>query len=156
MVPDSALSDAIAWLDANAESEPGGPKFRGTHPGYVQLVLSLAGKPHKGAILDLLDEPVSADGKDREGRAGWEIENPRLGRGHLPDWARSDKVWTLDYLDMRDDRLNAFGMVPRGETRTVTYAVRAVTAGTFAVPAARAEAMYDPEVWGRTGGSWTW
>lgn len=84
--------------------------------------------------------------------AGWEIENPRLGRGALPDWVNADSVWSLDYLDLKDDRLNAFGALEPNQTVTVVYAVRAVTGGTFTAPEARAEAMYDPTLWARTGG----
>lgn len=376
VVPDGALTDAIEWLDRNAESEPGGPKFRGTHPGYVQYVLSRSGKPHAGSVAKLLtDDPEPKDGKGKEGRyllmaalyqggdrryerqlkavdtspitdertngwsyysdlrrrgmtlavyhelfgrdpsangladivadglekqqsahfttqelmwgvtglgkwvgtpekglptpelffngtkvapdrdrdagngqvawkvagaskaeslrivlpdaaagkltlvsttegvkpdetlplggkgmtvnrrwrtsdggtlasqhalgdlvyvelsltnthgsdienvalvdripAGWEIENPRLGRGSLPDWAMTDDLWTPEYMDIRDDRFQVFGKLPRGQTVRVIYAIRAVTAGRFTIPPVSAEAMYDPRIWARTDG----
>ena len=38
-----------------------------------------------------------------------------------------------------------------GETGTVVYAVRAVTAGRFTIPPVEAEAMYDPRIWAREG-----
>ena len=89
--------------------------------------------------------------------AGFEIENPNLGRSaSKPEWVDSDELWQADHMDLRDDRVEVFGTLQEGEKRTVVYAVRAVTAGTFALPTAEAEAMYDPRNWSRVhGGSVT-
>jgi alpha-2-macroglobulin len=83
--------------------------------------------------------------------AGFEIENPRLGRGTRPEWA-GDDLWTPDYMDVRDHELAIFGKIPARGTARVIYAVRAVTAGTFTLPPAEAEAMYDPATWAREAG----
>lgn len=83
--------------------------------------------------------------------SGWEIENPRLGRGTLPDWAQDEEVWEVDYMDLKDDRFMVFGGLEPRATRVVVYAVRATTAGRFTLPGAWAEAMYDPEIWSRVG-----
>lgn len=94
--------------------------------------------------------------------AGFEVENPRLGRGFTADWVERDDQWALDFLNMRDDRLEAFGTLQPGETRKVVYTVRAVTSGTYTVPPVEAGAMYDPTLWARekggtavVGGPWT-
>jgi uncharacterized protein YfaS (alpha-2-macroglobulin family) len=84
--------------------------------------------------------------------AGWEIENPRLGRGGPASWVSPDDLWKADFLDVRDDKLAVFGSLDRGETRKVVYAVRAVTAGQFTLPPVEAEAMYDPRLWAREAG----
>jgi uncharacterized protein YfaS (alpha-2-macroglobulin family) len=84
--------------------------------------------------------------------AGFEIENPRLGRGGGADWIDANALWRPDFLDVRDDRLAVFGALEKGETRKVVYAVRAVTAGRFTLPPVEAEAMYDPSRWAREGG----
>ena len=81
--------------------------------------------------------------------AGWEIENPRLGRGGLADFIDRDDLWDADYLSLRDDRLEMFGALERGEERQVVYALRAVTAGRYTAPPVEAEAMYDPAIWAR-------
>ncbi len=81
--------------------------------------------------------------------AGFEIENARLGRGALPDWASEDSTWTPDYLDLRDDRVQVYGALSRGSEAEVVYAVRAVTAGSFTWPDVGAESMYDPKTWSR-------
>jgi alpha-2-macroglobulin len=81
--------------------------------------------------------------------AGWEIENPRLGRGGLADFIDRDALWEADYLSLRDDRLEMFGALERGDERQVVYALRAVTAGQYTAPPVEAEAMYDPSIWAR-------
>lgn len=85
--------------------------------------------------------------------AGWEIENPRLGRSEAtPEWVDSDRLWEADHLDLRDDRIEVFGQLQQAEIRQIVYAVRAVTAGRFQLPTAEAEAMYDPANWARAHG----
>ncbi len=84
--------------------------------------------------------------------AGWEIENPRLGRGSLPDWTSAGDLWVPEYMDIRDDRFQVFGSLERGQRVRVVYAVRAVTAGTFQIPPVFGEAMYDGRIWARQAG----
>jgi alpha-2-macroglobulin len=84
--------------------------------------------------------------------AGWELENSRLSGGELPDWVDERTLWRADHMNLRDDRLEVFGELPRGASRSVVYVVRAVTAGNFIAPEVKAEAMYDPAVWAREPG----
>ncbi len=84
--------------------------------------------------------------------AGWEIENPRLGRGQALNWLTPDRLWDADYMNLRDDRLEMFGGLKPGEKREVVYALRAVTAGRFTIPPVEAEAMYDARIWAREAG----
>jgi hypothetical protein len=81
--------------------------------------------------------------------AGWEIENPRLGRGGLLNFVDSDDLWRAEHLNLRDDRLEMFGALEGGESRQVVYALRAVTSGQFTAPPVEIEAMYDPSIWAR-------
>ncbi len=81
---------------------------------------------------------------------GFEVENPRLGRGTLPDWVDEDKIWAVDHMNVRDDRIEAFGTLSSGESRTFVYAVRAVSAGEFFAPPPELEGMYEPEMWARS------
>jgi uncharacterized protein YfaS (alpha-2-macroglobulin family) len=80
--------------------------------------------------------------------AGFEVENPRLSsRGSLqfePDCSFSPAA-----MDFRDDRVLLFSGAWEGE-QAFSYSVRAVTPGQFQVPGVTAEAMYDPETFGRT------
>lgn len=81
--------------------------------------------------------------------AGLEIENPRLGRGALPETLHGDAGWEVDHMNVRDDRLEVFGELGQKQAVDLYYQVRAVTAGTFTAPDVRAEAMYDPSWWSR-------
>jgi uncharacterized protein YfaS (alpha-2-macroglobulin family) len=81
--------------------------------------------------------------------AGFEIENPRLGRGATAEWISEDHQWEVDYLSLRDDRLEAFGALGPREKKTIVYTVRATTAGKTTIPPVEAGAMYDPTRWAR-------
>jgi uncharacterized protein YfaS (alpha-2-macroglobulin family) len=84
--------------------------------------------------------------------AGWEIENPRLGRGSPLAWVNAKEIWQADSMNVRDDRLEVFGALGPGEHKKVVYGVRAVTSGVFTLPPVEAEAMYDPNIWAREPG----
>lgn len=108
---------------------------------FVELTVRNSGKDEQKniALVDRLP-------------AGFEIENPRLGRSY--DWMqeKEDSLWSLEHMNMRDDRMELFGHLESREIRKYFYAVRAVTAGAFKLPMAFAEAMYDPAIWAREGG----
>jgi uncharacterized protein YfaS (alpha-2-macroglobulin family) len=94
--------------------------------------------------------------------AGFEIENPRLGRGFKADWINPDDDWATDYFNLRDDRVEAFGSLAGRSSAKLIYTISAVTSGTYATPPIEAEAMYDPTLWARekgstavVGGPWT-
>ena len=94
--------------------------------------------------------------------AGFEVENPRLGRSTKAEWMKDEQVWTPEFMNLRDDRLEAFGALEPRTSRKIIYTVRAVTSGKFTIPPAEAEAMYDPTLWARArggtavvGGPWT-
>lgn len=84
--------------------------------------------------------------------ASWEIENPRLGRGALPDWVDPDSLWESENLDVRDDRISIFGALDADQEVHVVYMTRATFAGSFHVPEVSVEAMYDPTIWARDSG----
>jgi uncharacterized protein YfaS (alpha-2-macroglobulin family) len=82
--------------------------------------------------------------------SGLEIEDPNLrGAARIagekdtwhdrPGWRRLRP----DRVERRDDRLIAFADF-RGDKGEFRYAVRAVTAGEFVLPAVEASCMYDP------------
>ncbi len=108
---------------------------------YAELTLKNTGPEHVSNIA-LVDRFP----------AGWEIENPRLGRGGAVSWVDASSLWTPDYVDIRDDRFQVFGALNAHEERKVVYVLRAVTAGRFTVPPVEAMAMYDPRIWARAAG----
>jgi uncharacterized repeat protein (TIGR01451 family) len=94
--------------------------------------------------------------------AGFEVENPRLGRATRADWMKDEEAWPTEFMNLRDDRLEAFGALGPHTKRKIIYTVRVVTSGKFAIPPVEAEAMYDPTLWARgkggtavIGGPWT-
>ena len=73
----------------------------------------------------------------------------------MPLWKRrlgGKSSWAIEYADIREDRVVFYGTV--GNTMTeVTYRVRATNAGSFVVPAAYGEAMYERRIYGRSAGA---
>lgn len=84
--------------------------------------------------------------------AGFEIENPRLATSAAQGahQTRTDDV-APSHVEIRDDRLVLVGDLPARRAITHQYLVRAVAAGTFALPPLAAECMYDREVRARAG-----
>ena len=91
--------------------------------------------------------------------AGLEIVNPSLAvSGSLPaDPAapESRRFWWwgpwYQHQNMRDERAEAFTPLLWDGVYQYSYVARATTPGQFVVPPAKAEEMYSPEVFGRSG-----
>ncbi len=90
--------------------------------------------------------------------AGLEIINPSLAVSENIPQDPNDKSrygwwrWTwYDHQNMRDDRAEAFTTLLWEGVYDYTYVARATTPGTFIVPPTKAEEMYSPEVFGRSG-----
>ncbi|MGE3766831.1 MAG: alpha-2-macroglobulin, partial [Kofleriaceae bacterium] len=85
--------------------------------------------------------------------AGFEPVNTALAnaeRGAPTSVTGEDARW--GYRALRDNRAEAFSMsLPEG-THQLSYTVRATTPGTFVAAPAKAEEMYSPETFGRSGG----
>lgn len=80
--------------------------------------------------------------------AGLEVENQNLNAAELPSFARN--TWETDYFHGRDDRMEFFGTLNRGQSVTMTFPVRATLSGEFHYPSAEVEAMYETEFWARS------
>lgn len=90
--------------------------------------------------------------------AGLEILNPELSvTGSLPQNPadRSGNCcWWLpwyEHQNMRDEQIEAFTSLLWEGAYEYSYFARATTPGSFIVPPAKAEEMYSPEVFGRSG-----
>jgi alpha-2-macroglobulin len=94
--------------------------------------------------------------------AGLEILNPDLATTEaLPDDPNSPQTlpkygwWWLDrwfdHQNLKDDRAEAFATLLSAGTYDWSYVARATTPGTFVVPPAKAEQIYAPETFGRSG-----
>ena len=88
--------------------------------------------------------------------AGLEAVNPAL-LGARPTDApanRSDGWWSrywYQHENLRDERVEAFTQLLWEGVYTYSYVARATTPGTFVVPPTKAEEMYHPETFGRSG-----
>jgi len=95
--------------------------------------------------------------------AGLEIVNPDLAVSQSapqdptsPDYKYGWWWWGTwyEHQNMRDNRAEAFTSLLWDGVYEYTYIARATTPGTFIVPPAKAEEMYSPEVFGRSGSDW--
>ena len=92
--------------------------------------------------------------------AGLEAINPELAVTGTPpddpttaeDASRYWWRWTwYHHQNLRDERAEAFTSLLWPGVHRYTYVARATTLGEFVVPPARAEEMYHPETFGRSG-----
>jgi uncharacterized protein YfaS (alpha-2-macroglobulin family) len=96
--------------------------------------------------------------------AGFEALNPALAvtppipREEFGDDGFGPEVrWTFwwwqwyEHQNLRDDRAEAFASLLWAGTYDYTYVARATTPGTFIVPPTKAEEIYAPETFGRSG-----
>ncbi len=106
----------------------------------VQLTLSALEDENHVALSDYLP-------------AGLEPINSRFATvpHNLPPDDRSwyDRLW-LTHRELGDERVDAFVDWMPARSGSFEYLARATSVGTFVVPAATAEKMYDPDVNGRT------
>ncbi len=95
--------------------------------------------------------------------AGLEIVNPALAVSQSlpqdpgsPDFKYGWWWWGpwYEHQNMRDERAEAFTSLLWDGVYEYTYIARATTPGKFVVPPAKAEEMYSPEVFGRSGSDW--
>jgi uncharacterized repeat protein (TIGR01451 family) len=99
-----------------------------------------------GEELTVVVRVRSTDGQDLENVAiedllpgGFEIVEESVHTGSCSGWGG------VDYADVREDRLLAFGTVTGDET-TITYRIKATNRGTYAIPPVQAEAMYHQKI----------
>jgi uncharacterized protein YfaS (alpha-2-macroglobulin family) len=76
--------------------------------------------------------------------AGFEIENPRLNASTELLWKPKFPM-NIEYMDIRDDRLNLFTKLERRTTMEFYYLLRVVNQGIYQLPVISAEAMYNRE-----------
>lgn len=76
--------------------------------------------------------------------SGWEIENLRLNHDDLPDFIQAKKGREVTYTDIRDDKIMWFFDMPHSNSTQFVFAkINTITPGTYTLPAAYVEAMYD-------------
>lgn len=118
----------------------------------VDLQLIAPARRHHVALVDPLP-------------AGLEAINPALAVSESPEptppiqpWSRQRGIggwWPwgrwYEHQNLRSERIEAFASLLPGGVYGYRYHARATTPGDFVVPPARAEEMYEPETFGRSG-----
>ena len=84
--------------------------------------------------------------------AGLEPVQENLGKGHAASAMTEERGYWISYQENRPDRVLLFADVLAPGSHVHTIQLRATTPGRYALPPARAEAMYTPEVYGRSAG----
>ncbi|MBZ5711403.1 Ig-like domain-containing alpha-2-macroglobulin family protein [Nannocystis pusilla] len=85
--------------------------------------------------------------------AGLEAVQMNLGKGQAAGTLRGPRGWWASFEELRRDRVVVFADdLPPG-THHHTVFLRATSRGDYQLPPAHAEAMYMPEVWGRSEGA---
>lgn len=114
----------------------------------VKLTMVATGRRYHVALVDPLP-------------AGLEAMNPALAvTGTVPNdpsaQASRGRWWYwlgtwYEHQNMRDERVEAFTSLLWEGVHSYSYVARATTPGNFVVPPSRAEEMYAPETFGRSG-----
>ena len=84
--------------------------------------------------------------------AGLEPVQENLGKGHSASAMAAEGGYWISYQEKRRDRVLLFADVLAPGSHSHAIQLRATTPGRYALPPARAEAMYTPEVYGRSEG----
>ena len=116
----------------------------------VTLTLRLPKERRFVAVTDPLPagfEPVESWFATTAADLAREQEEEESQRG---SWQRWWQKGGFDHVERHDDRVLLFATRLAEGEHVFSYVVRATTAGTFRTAPARAEEMYEPEVFGRT------
>lgn len=143
-----AITRAMEPLAANTESN-GRPFSPGT---IVKVTLRVITPQQRNFVV--VEDPVPAGFQIIN--TSLQTESSELGQV-LSDMSSEDQRWrwwgSFNHRELHDDRVLLFADQLTAGVHTFTYLARAITPGTFAMPAAHVEMMYEPEVFGRTGSS---
>ncbi len=80
--------------------------------------------------------------------SGWEIQNTRLF-----EMVTDIKESSYDYRDFRDDRVNTYFSLTRGETKSFVMVLNAAYKGEYSQPSIWCEAMYNAAYYSRHPGN---
>src|SRR5687768_6982261 len=131
-------------------TRPAATTFKAGDLVRVTLTLNLTKERRFVAVTD----PLPAGFEPLE---SWFASTARSLQATGTDNTESETSWEswwqrggFDHVERHDDRVQLFATRLAEGRHQFTYVVRATTAGTFRTAPARAEEMYEPEVFGRT------
>ena len=107
------------------------------------------------AGLQILNPELATTPRDLDPRAGRSGVGSKTDGGDAADSSDAVPVswyptW-FDHQNLRSDRAEAFASRLQGGIYQYSYLAKATTAGSFVAPPTRAEQVYAPETFGRTG-----
>jgi alpha-2-macroglobulin len=102
--------------------------------------------------LRAIDSPVSNVAIVDMIPGGFEVDISPEGLGSRASGPTVANTWRPDFIDVREDRVVFYGTVGT-DAQTFSYRLKPANRGTFAVPPAYAEGMYDRTVQARSLGS---
>jgi uncharacterized protein YfaS (alpha-2-macroglobulin family) len=156
------LSAAGAHIASRTAAGPDVYRVYTDPKGHTQDMSKVhAGDVVRVLVVARLPDPSSVD-RTRRGyvaitdrlAAGFEPIDPDLATvARPPDldesipFASIFREWAgnADHVELHDDRVNIYFDHPWGEYVTASYLIRATTPGTFALPPASGELMYEPQ-----------
>ncbi len=140
--PEASHGFTIVRKYFSLDGEPADPAAARQNDRLAVVLTVTEPKPENGRVLVVDHLP-----------AGFEIDNPHLvssGDSGTLDWIE-DGV-EAEHTEFRDDRFSA-AIVRRPNDKTIftlAYVVRAVSPGSYVLPQAYVEDMYNPSRYGRT------
>jgi hypothetical protein len=130
-------------------SRPSATRFNAGDLIRVTLTLQLTKERRFVAVTDPLPagfEPVES----WFASSAAALSSAQDEQAESSDWTGWWRRGGFDRVERHDDRVELFATRLSEGPHTFSYIVRATTAGTFRTAPARAEEMYEPEVFGRT------
>ena len=124
-------------------------RFRALGPRPVASVALVDLLPGGFEVVENPPAPVRRTASGGEGEGEGEQE---AASTWTPNFGEAVGSWSPDYAEVREDRVNVYGLAD-ASAREFVYAVKATAAGSFAVPPAHGEGMYDRAVraWSQPG-----
>jgi hypothetical protein len=115
----------------------------------VAVTLELA--VPKQSLFVVVDDPLPAGFEAVNADLRTESEERQRELAQLGAADEEDAWSGFNHVEMRDDRVLLFADSLEAGIHRFKYLARALTGGTFTLPGAKAEEMYAPEVFGRSG-----
>ncbi|KAL9643115.1 hypothetical protein ABK040_003915 [Willaertia magna] len=122
-------------------------KFKAGEVIRVKLTLTNTSRRYHVALADYLPACLEALNPELKGTPAIAKEENNNNKKGFWWWNRT---W-YEHQNLRDERVEAFTSLLYEGSHEFKYLARVTSIGSFVIPPARAEEMYSPELFGRTG-----
>jgi uncharacterized protein YfaS (alpha-2-macroglobulin family) len=147
------------YVEGSVAAVPASTSYKAGDLVRVTLTLRLTKERRFVAVTDPLPagfEPVESWFQTTASQLGAEQDRQSTREDGTEDeesWTNFWKFGGFDHVERHDDRVELFATRLSEGVHIFSYIARATTAGAFRTAPARAEEMYEPEVFGRTATS---